>query len=184
MKRWMYTLAMFVLFTGTILAQRTISGNVSSNEGEPLIGATVQVKGTTIGTITDLEGNYTMSVPAGNDVLVVSYTGYQTQEVAIGASNVVDVILQIGVSQLSEVIVVGYGTQIKSTLTGNISKVGGEDIEALPVPSVEQALQGRSAGVFIEAGNGKPGGAVRVRVRGSSSIGASNQPLYVVDVSR
>lgn len=162
-------------------AQRTITGRISSDEGEPLIGATVQAKNTTVGTVTDLDGNYSIAVPEGTTILVVSYTGYSTSEVTLGVSNVVDVILQPSVSQLSEIIVVGYGTQIKSTLTGNIAKVSGEEIQSLPVPSVEQALQGRSAGVFIESNNGKPGGGVRVRVRGSSSIGASNQPLYVVD---
>ncbi len=162
-------------------AQRTITGRILSDEGEPLIGATVQAKNTSIGTITDVDGNYSISLPEGTTTLVISYTGYTTSEVVIGVSNVLDVILQPSVSQLSEIIVVGYGTQIKSTLTGNIAKVSGEEIQSLPVPSVEQALQGRSAGVFIESNNGKPGGSVRVRVRGSSSIGASNQPLYVVD---
>lgn len=181
MKKCMYILVMLLLCSAYAMAQRTISGNVTSAEGEPLIGATVQVKGTTVGTVTDIDGSYSITVPAGSTTLIFSYTGYSSSEVELGASNVLDVSLQTAVSQLSEIIVVGYGTQIKSTLTGNISKVGGEEIASLPVPSVEQALQGRSAGVFIESGNGKPGGAIRVRVRGSSSISASNQPLYVVD---
>jgi len=134
-----------------------------------------------VGTTTDLDGNYSLELPQGVTKLVVSYTGYRTTELAVGASNVLDITLDTESSQLSEVLVVGYGTQIKSTLTGNIAKVSGEEIQNLPVASVEQALQGRTAGVFIESVNGKPGSAIRVRVRGSSSIGASNQPLYVVD---
>lgn len=180
MKKFIFFTTLYVMLVSSALAQRTITGSVSS-EGEPLIGATVQLKGTSIGTVTDLDGNYSITVPSDAQTLVFSYTGYGTREIELGVSNVVDVELSVGVSQLSEVVVVGYGTQIKSTLTGNIAKVDGEAIEGLPVPSVEQALQGRSAGVFIESSNGKPGGAVRVRVRGSSSIGASNQPLYVLD---
>ncbi|MDX1941271.1 MAG: TonB-dependent receptor [Saprospiraceae bacterium] len=181
MKKVLFLFFMLLSFTGSMIAQRTISGKVSSEDGEPLIGATVQAKNTTVGTVTDLDGSYTISVPDGTTTLVVSYTGYATSEVAIGASNILDVILQASVSQLSEVIVVGYGTQIKSTLSGNIAKVSGEEIQSLPVPTVEQAIQGRTAGVFVEAVNGKPGGAVRVRVRGSSSITAGNQPLFIID---
>ncbi|MFN7118808.1 MAG: SusC/RagA family TonB-linked outer membrane protein [Saprospiraceae bacterium] len=181
MKKLFYLFAFLLLATGSMLAQRSISGKVTSDEGDPLVGATVLAKGTSVGTTTDIDGNYTLSVPQEVTTLIFSYTGYRTVELPIGTSNVLDITLNAEVSQLSEVVVVGYGTQIKSTLSGNISKVGGEEIQGLPVPSVEQALQGKSAGVFIESTNGKPGSAIRVRVRGSSSIGASNQPLFVVD---
>lgn len=181
MKKILYTFAFVLFVLGSTWAQRTISGKITSDENEPLIGATVQAKGTSVGTVTDVDGNYTINLPQDATTLIFSYTGYQTQELEVGANNVLDVTLQPAISQLSEVVVVGYGTQIKSTLSGNIAKVGGEEIKSLPVPSVEQALQGRTAGVFIESVNGKPGGAIRVRVRGSSSITASNQPLFVVD---
>ncbi|MDX1666670.1 MAG: SusC/RagA family TonB-linked outer membrane protein, partial [Saprospiraceae bacterium] len=172
----------FLLFAATTtMAQRTVSGNVMDEDGEPLIGATVQVKGTTVGAVTDIDGSYSLTVPAGRETLVFSYTGFRSVEVELGASDVVDITLASDIAQLSEVVVVGYGTQIKSTLTGNVASVEGEEIENLPVTSVEQALQGRTAGVFIQSVNGKPGGRINVRVRGSSSITASNQPLYVID---
>ena len=181
MKKISLVFGMLFLFAGMAFAQRTVSGTVSDAEGNPLIGATVLVQGTSTGTVSDIDGAYSISVPEGGEVLVFSYTGYATLEVALGSSNVMDVVLEESAAQLSEVVVVGYGTQIKSTLTGNIAKVAGEELENLPVPSVEQAMQGRSAGVFVEAVNGKPGGAIRVRIRGASSISASNQPLYVID---
>ncbi|MEY4107175.1 MAG: hypothetical protein RL181_1517 [Bacteroidota bacterium] len=181
MRKCVLLLVLFFTVVGSAWAQRTITGKVTDTGGEPLIGASILAKGTTVGTVTDLDGAYSLSVPAGVATLVFSYTGYTTQDVALGVSNVVDVRLDVLATQLSEVVVVGYGTQIKSTLTGNIAKLGGEKIENLPVPSVEQALQGRTSGVFVEAVNGKPGGAVRVRIRGASSITASNQPLYIID---
>lgn len=181
MKRLLYTFALLLFLTGSTWAQRTISGKITSDEGDPLIGATILAKGTSVGTTTDIDGNYSLSVPQEVTMLVISYTGYRSIEKPIGATNVMDVTLEPEISQLSEVVVVGYGTQIKSTLSGNIAKVDGEEIQGLPVSSVEQALQGKTAGVFIESVNGKPGGAVRMRVRGSSSLTASNQPLFIVD---
>jgi TonB-linked SusC/RagA family outer membrane protein len=180
MNKLFYSLTLLLLVAGSAWAQRTVSGKVTAEDGEPLIGVNVLAKGTQTGTASDLEGNYSITLPEGVTILQFSYTGYRTTELEVGAANVLDVSLQPGIS-IDEVVVVGYGTQIKSTLTGNIAKVSGEQIEALPVTSVEQALQGKSAGVFIESVNGKPGGQVRMRVRGSSSITASNQPLFVVD---
>jgi TonB-linked SusC/RagA family outer membrane protein len=174
-----FGLMLFVL--GTTLAQRTISGTVTDADGEALIGASVLAKGTTSGTVTDIDGTYRLNVPEGVTALVFSYTGFRTQEIALGTSNVIDVTLEEAVEQLNEVVVVGYGTQIKSTVTGNIAKVGSEQLENTPVTSLEQNLQGKSAGVFIESVNGKPGAQMRVRIRGSASITASNQPLYVID---
>jgi TonB-dependent starch-binding outer membrane protein SusC len=182
MKQHLLTLAL-VLFGATLgLAQRTISGKVTAENGEPLIGASVVAKGTTAGASTDLDGSFSLTIPANATILEVSYTGFASTEVAIGTSNVIDVTLRESVTQLSEAVVTGYGaSQIKRTLTGNIAKLKGEDIQSLPVPSIEQGLQGRTAGVFVEATNGKPGGAIRVRVRGASSISASSQPLYIID---
>ncbi|MBK8652696.1 MAG: TonB-dependent receptor [Haliscomenobacter sp.] len=181
MRKMLLLFALVFTVMGNAWAQRIITGTVTDEGGEPLIGASVFAKGTTLGTVTDIDGTYSLQVSAEVTILVFSYTGYASKEVALGASNVVDAALEESVTQLSEIVVVGYGTQIKSTLTGNIAKLGGDKIENLPVPSVEQALQGRTSGVFVEAVNGKPGGAVRVRIRGASSITASNQPLYVID---
>jgi len=165
----------------SLAAQREISGVVTDTEGEPLIGASILAKGTNTGTVTDIDGAYKLSVPANVEYLIFSYTGFSTTEVSLGVSNVVNLELEENVNQLSEIVVTGYGSQIRSTLTGNIAQIDGEAIENLPVTSTEQAMQGRTAGVFVQAVSGKPGGRINVRVRGSSSISAGNQPLYVVD---
>lgn len=162
--------------------ERTVSGKVTSTEnGAPAPGVSVLVKGTTNGTATDVNGNYTVNVPPGSNTLVFSFIGFKTAEAEIGGRTVVDVQLDPDITQLSEVVVVGYGTQIKQDLTGNIASVGGREIQNLPMPSFDQALQGRAAGVFIESGNGKLGQGIKVRVRGAASVSASNEPLYVVD---
>lgn len=182
MKQILLTIFLVSAWVALFAQTRTISGKVTeSNSGDPLIGATVLAKGTSNGTITDIEGNYRLSVPQNASILTISFTGYTTAEVAIGASNIVDVKLESGVVGLSEIVVVGYGTQIKGTLTGNIARLDGDKLKDLPVVSMEQGIQGKTAGVFVESVNGKPGGAVRVRIRGAASITASNQPLYIVD---
>lgn len=170
--------------TMTLHAQeRSVSGKVTSAEdGSALPGVNVVVKGTTNGTVTDVDGNYKLSIQSGgNAALVFSFIGLSTTEVAVGERSIVDVSLSLDVTQLNEVVVVGFGTQLKQDLTGNIAKVSGADITNVPVPSFDQALQGRAAGVFIEAGNGKLGQGIKVRVRGAASVSGSNDPLYVVD---
>jgi TonB-dependent starch-binding outer membrane protein SusC len=162
--------------------ERVISGKVTSAEdGSPAPGVNVLIKGTTIGTATDAEGMYTLNVPAGNNTLVFSFIGFKTIEREIGTLTVVDAVLEPDAVQLTELVVVGYGTQLKQDLTGNIAKVKGDDIKGVPVTSFEQALQGRAAGVFVEAGTGKLGQAMKIRIRGASSVSADNQPLYVID---
>jgi TonB-linked SusC/RagA family outer membrane protein len=162
--------------------EKTISGKVVSKEdGSPIPGVNVQVKGTTLGTATNEEGNYQLTVSSNDVVLSFSFIGFKTTEIQIGARTIIDVILEVDATQLSEVIVVGYGTQIKQELTGNISKISGAEIQNVPTPSVESALQGRAAGVYINQGSGKLGGGIQIRVRGASSVSAGNQPLYIVD---
>ncbi|HCM77835.1 MAG TPA: SusC/RagA family TonB-linked outer membrane protein [Cytophagales bacterium] len=162
--------------------ERTVSGKVTSEvDGSSLPGVSVLLKGTSTGTVTDVEGNYRLSVPTTGGTLTFSFIGFTTTDVAIGANSVIDVTLSEDVKQLSEVVVVGYGTQLKQDLTGNIAKVSGSQVENIPVPSFEQAIQGRAAGVFVEASNGKLGQGIKVRVRGTSSLSAGSQPLYVVD---
>jgi TonB-linked SusC/RagA family outer membrane protein len=161
---------------------RIISGTVTGSDDEqPLVGATVMLEGTSSGTTTDIDGKYSITVPVSGGTLLFSYVGYNTQNASIGASNIIDITLQVINEILDDVVVVGYGTEIKSQVTGSISQVKAEDIELTPVSTVEQALQGKAAGVFIEANNGKVGGAMKIRIRGSSSINAGNQPLFVVD---
>lgn len=161
--------------------QKTISGTVTgADDGQPVIGATVTIKGTSQGVSTDISGKYQITTTIGS-VLEFRFLGMKAREITVGTSDVVDVVLETELRGVDEVVVVGYGTQIKSKLTGSISKVDGESLKNLPVPTVEQALQGKSAGVFIESVNGKSSGTTNIRIRGSSSITATNQPLFVVD---
>ncbi len=174
----------FVLLTSLACLQAqnsTVSGKVSEQNGAALPGVNVVVKGTSTGTITDVDGNYRLQVPSDAEVLTFSFIGYTTREEAINGRSTINVSMVPDISELNEVVVVGYGTQLKTDVTGNIAQVSGDDIQDIPVPSLEQAMQGRAAGVFIEAGNGKLGQAIKVRVRGAASVSASNEPLYVVD---
>ncbi|HNM26441.1 MAG TPA: SusC/RagA family TonB-linked outer membrane protein, partial [Saprospiraceae bacterium] len=181
MKRLVFTLCLLAVSLA-LWAQRTVSGRVTDQStGEALIGATVMVKGTTVGTTTNIDGDYTISVPGAGAVLVVSYTGYNALEIAADGLTRADAALEPSAQLIDEVVVIGYGKQIKSTLTGNIVKVGGENLQSLPVVSFEQGLQGQAAGVYVESVNGKLGGAMRMRVRGVGSINASTEPLIVVD---
>lgn len=171
-------------FCTVALAQqeRQVTGKVTSAEdGNPLPGVSVVAKGTTRGTQTDASGNYTITLPANTGTLVYSFVGVVTQEVSVGNRSTVNVALSSDSRSLDEVVVTGYGAQSKRNLTGNIAKVASRDIENIPVPSVEQALQGKVAGVQITSLNGKVGQGLQIRVRGNSSVTASSQPLYVVD---
>ena len=163
------------------MAQRTITGVVTDPSGEPLIGASVAVKNTSTGSITDVNGRYSIQTPKEGAVLVFSYTGYVTKEAPVGAGNTLDIALAENDNVMEEVVVIGYGRQIRSTLTGNIAKLSNENIRSMPVVSVEQAMQGQAAGVYVESVNGKVGAAARVRVRGVGSINAGTEPLFVVD---
>ncbi|MFQ5445677.1 MAG: SusC/RagA family TonB-linked outer membrane protein [Saprospiraceae bacterium] len=163
------------------MAQRTISGTVTDAEtGDPLIGANILAVGTSTGTITDIDGTYSLQLPDGITELEVSYTGYTAKRVALGVSNVVDVALSAG-SVLDEVVVIGYGTAKKSDLTGSVASLGEDDFNQGLVTSPDQLLQGRAAGVQIVNNSGQPGGAATIRIRGNSSIRAGNSPLFVVD---
>ena len=175
--------SVLMLVTSVAWAQdRTITGKVTaSDDGSTLPGVNVLLKGTQTGSITDIEGNYTLSIPASGGTLVFSFVGFQTQEVAIGSRSVIDVRMGADVTQLSEVIVTGYGVQEKRTLTGSISSMKGDVLKNLPVQSVDRGIQGRMSGVQVSSASGQPGGALNVRVRGIGSINASNDPLWIVD---
>ena len=176
------TLVCFIFLHTANAQTRQLSGVVtSSDDGTAIPGVTVLVKGTSNGVLTDLNGKFSIGVPKDATALQFSFIGMEKQEVPIGVSNVIDVSLVSVATNLDEIIVVGYGTQIKSKVTGNISSVKGDLVKNTPVPSVQQALQGKTAGVFVEANNGKVSGATRMRIRGSSSIAASNEPLFIVD---
>ena len=143
--------------------ERKVTGKVTSAaDGSGLPSVTVQVVGTTKGTQTDASGNFTITVPSSKSVLSFRFVGFLTQEITVGAQSIINVSLKEDSKALEEVLVVGYGTQIKRDLTGNVAQISSKAIEGLPVVSTEQAIQGRAAGVFIESGNGKVGQGVNL----------------------
>ncbi len=174
--------ALFVSFTG--VAQNTmynISGVVTdADTGEALIGVSVSVSGTTTGTVTDLDGKYTLQVPE-NATLQFSYIGYTKQNIQLKGQKTLDVVMHPDSNVLEELVVVGYAVQKKRDVLGSVSKVNNEELTKLPVSSPEQALQGRIAGVQVSNSSGAPGAGVSIRVRGVSSLHAKNDPLYIVD---
>jgi TonB-linked SusC/RagA family outer membrane protein len=162
-------------------AQKVVTGKVTSAEdASALPGVTIKQKGTANGTISASNGTYSLNVPA-NAVLVFSFVGYLNEEVEVAGRTEVNVSLRADTQALGEVVITGFGSQIKRELTGNIAKVRASDIQDLPVLGVDQAIQGKAAGVQINNGTGKLGQAVRISVRGPSSVSASNQPLFVID---
>ncbi len=166
----------------SIAAQNTVTGTVTSAEdGATLIGVNILIKGSTVGTITDFDGTYTLDDVPADAILVFSYTGYTSTEVPVGGKSIIDVILAESITALDEVVVVGYGTVKKSDLTGSVSSVKSEELTAFPALGAVEAMQGRAAGVQITANNGEPGSSYKVRVRGGTSINASSDPIYVVD---
>ncbi|MFD2033426.1 SusC/RagA family TonB-linked outer membrane protein [Belliella marina] len=159
----------------------TITGVVTDKEeGVTLPGVNVVIKGTTTGTVTDIDGAYSITVPDNNAVLVFSSIGYVSQEMRVGSSNTINIELSQDLQQLGEVVVVGYGTQKRSDLTGAITSVGTRELEERPIANLSQALQGNAAGVHVTT-NMRPGELPAIRIRGNRSINASNEPLYVVD---
>ncbi|MFC5626921.1 SusC/RagA family TonB-linked outer membrane protein [Algoriphagus winogradskyi] len=175
-------LSLFLVGAVAFAQGRRVTGIVTSAEdGQPIPGATVLVKGTTVGTATDLDGKYSLNIPDGGTVLVISFIGTTTQEINIGQKSVIDVTLQPDFQSLSEVVVTSYGDQSKREITGAISSVKGEIFENLPVQSFDRAMQGRVAGVQVTSTSGQPGGTLNVRIRGVGSINAGNDPLYIVD---
>jgi TonB-linked SusC/RagA family outer membrane protein len=181
--RKLLPLGVFLVLSFTILAQeRVVTGKVTSQEdGAPIPGVNVVVKGTSVGTATDVNGNFSVRVISDDAVLAFTFIGFIDQEITVGSRSNIVIQLAPDVTQLTEVIVTGYGTQLKQDLTGNIAKVSGDAIQNVPVTTFEQALQGRAAGVLITSQNGKLGQGMNIRIRGASSISASNEPLYVID---
>ncbi len=172
----------FTFGFGEVWAQdRTISGQVTSIEdGSTLPGVNVVLKGTTIGTVTDIDGNYSLQVPSDAQVLVFTFVGLATKEVEIGARSVINVEMAQDVTELSEVVVTGYGVEQKRDLTGSVASIKSDVIQDVPAQSFDRAMQGRAAGVQISSGSGQPGGALNVIIRGYGSL-ADNTPLYIVD---
>jgi TonB-linked SusC/RagA family outer membrane protein len=157
-----------------------VTGTVTDEAGQPLPGATILVKGTTNGTVSDFDGSYSLEVGEG-DVLVFSFTGYATQEIPVGTQTQINITLVEEASALDEVIVVGYGIQKKRDVTGSIATIDNEKLEKIPVASGVQAMQGQVAGVDVLSTGGRPGQAPTIKIRGRRSISASNDPLFVID---
>ncbi|MBN8857503.1 MAG: TonB-dependent receptor [Sphingobacteriales bacterium] len=174
-----------LLFCNGLFAQnntKTIRGVVTSISGEPLPGASIAVKGNaSIITKAEQDGSFSLTVPGGKYVLVISYSGYVTREIADDGISVFDIRLTENPAELSTVVVIGYGTARKSDLTGSVASVKADELKAVPVTSLDQALQGRAAGVQVTQNSGKPGAETSIRIRGTSSINAGNEPLYVID---
>ena len=171
-----------LIFSAAFAQDRIVSGTViSAEDGFPMPGVAVMVKGTMIGTATDLEGNYSLSVPVANNVLVFRFIGSVLQETLVDNRSTINVSMKPDTRSLEEFVVTGYSIQPKREITGAVSSVKGELIENLPIQSLDRALQGRAAGVHVASANGLPGGAVNIRIRGTGSINAGNEPLFVVD---
>ena len=172
-----------VLVASAAFAQdKRITGKVTAREdGLPLPGVSVKVSGTQIGTQTDVNGNYSLNVPATGKSLEFSFIGFTTQTVSIGTKTIINGSLDTDAKALNEVVVTGYGVAQKRDIAASSARVDGKQFENLPIQSFDRALQGRAAGVQVTSQSGQPGSAINVRVRGVGSIGAGNDPLYIID---
>ncbi|WP_373516707.1 SusC/RagA family TonB-linked outer membrane protein [Pricia sp.] len=180
LKRTLF-LCLMVFALGMYAQGKIVTGTITSSDGEPLPGASVVQRGTGNGVQSDFDGNYQIELLAGTDVLVFSYVGFSLREEAVGNRTTVDIVLQEDAQNLDEVVVVGYGSQKKTDITGAVASVGSEDLEKAVFNSVDQVLQGRSSGVLVTSASGEPGAAANIRIRGNNSISGDNSPLYVVD---
>ncbi|MEH0157806.1 TonB-dependent receptor [Limibacter armeniacum] len=182
MKKLLFTFICALMVPLTILAQdRTITGTITDENNESLPGVSIVIKGTTSGTTTDLSGKYTLKLRSEEDILTVSYIGYLTKEIQVGNRSVLDLQMEIDAEQLEEVVVVGYGSMEKKDVTGAMSSVTSEGFNKGAMTSADQLIQGKVAGVMMTPASGEPGGGVNIRVRGGTSLTASNEPLYVID---
>ena len=177
----LFTLLLFVSIGLQAQGQQITGTVVSAEDGSALPGVTVIVRGTTVGAVTDFEGHYEITVPQGSDVLVFSFVGMQTQEIAIGTSNVIDVSMKVDAVNMDEVVVIGYGTARREASTGSVSVVKEDALQDIPEISFDKMLTGKVAGVQVTGVSGQPNAASQVRIRGTSSLNAGNEPLYVVD---
>ena len=173
----------FLLASLFAFSQQKVSGKVTDAvTSDPLPSVTIQIKGTSSGSTTDFDGNYTITTKTESDALVFSYLGYKTQNVSVNGKSKLDVAMSEDASALDEIVVVGYGSRKKSDVTGSVSSVKAEELNAFPVLNAAQALQGRAAGVVVQSNNGgEPGAPISMKIRGNTSFSASSSPLIVVD---
>jgi len=179
----MYVLLLFGCFaTAGSAQQRSVQGRVTDSNGDPLPGVNIIIKGTTTGTVTDMDGNYNLTVnDIQNDVLVFRFIGFADQEVPVNGRTNIDVQMEEETIGLDEVVAIGYGTVRKRDLTGSVASVSGDNLQDIPVTSTAQAITGRLAGVQITTTEGSPDAEIKIRVRGGGSITQDNSPLYIVD---
>jgi len=183
MKKILMLFSLLILAGSLAMAQTVlITGTVTGSEdGQPLPGVNISVKGTTVGTITGADGKYSLSVPAGTQSLVFSFIGFVTQEMPIAGKTIIDIVLESQLTGLNEVVVMGYAVRGKNELTGSTVQLSGESLKNVPVVTVDQALQGKVAGVTISSSSGTPGSQQDIRIRGVGSITGSNDPLIIID---
>ena len=178
----MKKVSLFILFAlcATWVQAKVVKGTVRDQAGEPVISASAVVKGTVIGTVTDIDGFYTLEVPEDAQTLVFSYLGMQSEEVAI-SGEVINVTLREDTKVLEEVVVTGYGTTKKRDLVTSVASVGADQLNDIPVTTAAEALQGKLSGVQVTTTEGSPDAEIKIRVRGGTSLTQSSEPLYIVD---
>ncbi|MEM6376879.1 MAG: TonB-dependent receptor [Bacteroidota bacterium] len=184
-KKIVLTMLIFSITTSLTMATPVdakieVTGKITDEDGVGLPGASILEKGTLNGTITDADGNYKITCDE-NSTLTISFIGFETKEIAVNGQSVISLSLAFATGELEEVVVVGYGTAKKSDLTGSVSSVSSDDYEMQPIQRIDQAIQGRAAGVTVQQTSGNPRGGFKIRVRGANSISGNNEPLYVVD---
>ncbi|HEV8283061.1 MAG TPA: TonB-dependent receptor, partial [Chitinophagaceae bacterium] len=177
----LFLLLPFIFFTNVYGQSLTVKGIVADEKGSVLSGATVTVKGSNVSVVTDSDGKYSITVPGTQSILVFSFVNHTPIEETVGRRTAINVVMQSSATNLEDVVVVGYGTQRKTELTGSVSSLRGEKLREMPIVSIEQAMQGRMAGVQVQQTSGQPGAGISLRVRGVSSIAGGNEPLYVID---
>ncbi|MBP3589017.1 MAG: TonB-dependent receptor [Muribaculaceae bacterium] len=174
-------LALFAMVSMSLTAQVTVTGTVLEATGDPIIGASVVEKGQKGGVTTDIDGNFTIKVQKADATLVISYIGMKTEEIKLNGRTKVEVTLHDSSEALNELVVVGYGTQKRSDITGSVASLSEDQMRQSIVTNADQMLQGKVAGVQVTQNSGAPGGATSVRIRGASSLNSSNEPLYIID---
>lgn len=181
MKRSLFLILMCFLSVSIFAQARTLKGIVEDTSGTPLIGATVTVVGTKTGVITDIDGAFTISLGANSNLIAISYIGYEKKSVDVKGKSDVRIVLEEDGKMLDDLVVVGYGTQKRSDLTGSVASIRMEEIQKAPVKSIDEALAGRIAGVQVVSTEGQPGSAIEIVIRGGNSVSSNNSPLYVID---
>jgi len=172
---------LFFALSVSLMAQSKVTGKVTDEAGDALIGVNILLEGTSSGTISDLDGAYSITVPSPASVIIFTYTGFEQVAVVVGSQSVIDVKMGEDSQLLDEVVVVGYGSSSKRNLTDNVAKIDSRALENVPISNFQSGLSGRAAGVRVTPNNGKVDAGMNIRVRGTSSISAGTDPLYVID---